>query len=334
MKHRTSPSRRTRIPFLVSDVPAVFAAILLASAGAVPAADAAKPLSVSTDRAAGLLRVSYGGQPLLVYAHAPGQFKPYVKELYTLRGDNVLLDAPADHLHHHGLMYAVTVNGVNFWEEATNPGYQRSARPPEAAVTIRPDGSPQAVIHHRLFWVARTNAALANPEPAALLVEQRTLMVSVQAAAEEVALHWRSEFSVGPGTSRAVLSGSDYHGLGIRFPRSWDRVARHTNSAGAAYPTQGRHDVLEARWGAVAATLAGRPQTLAVFAHPGHAGPSKFFSMLDPFAYLSATQGLESKTLEYTAGSPWRLDYLVTVYPALRTPETIEAGYRAWLKQR
>ena len=31
-------------------------------------------------------------------------------------------DAPSDHLHHHGLMFAVQVNEVNFWEERGTPG--------------------------------------------------------------------------------------------------------------------------------------------------------------------------------------------------------------------
>ena len=58
-----------------------------------------------------MLEVRYKGQKILVYAFATNQFKPYVRELYTLRGENVTRDAPPDHLHHHGLMYAVYVNG-------------------------------------------------------------------------------------------------------------------------------------------------------------------------------------------------------------------------------
>ena len=42
------------------------------------------------------------------------QFKPYVRELYSLNGVNLLRDAPADHLHHHGLMYTIRVNDLNF----------------------------------------------------------------------------------------------------------------------------------------------------------------------------------------------------------------------------
>src|SRR5690606_22625381 len=64
------------------------------------------------------------------YRWAGVPFKPYVRELTTPSGTNVIRDAPADHLHHHGLMFAVTVDGVNFWEEAASSGVQRHPDPP------------------------------------------------------------------------------------------------------------------------------------------------------------------------------------------------------------
>src|SRR4051794_4723093 len=72
-------------------------------AGAASAGD----LRMSVEEARGELRISSGDRPVLVYAFATNQFKPYVRELYAANGLNVLLDGPADHLHHHGLMYAV-----------------------------------------------------------------------------------------------------------------------------------------------------------------------------------------------------------------------------------
>ena len=65
----------------------------------------------STRQTAGWV-VNYKQQRLLVYAFDPLKFKPYVKELASLGGTNILRDAPSDHLHHHGLMYAVAVKGV------------------------------------------------------------------------------------------------------------------------------------------------------------------------------------------------------------------------------
>ena len=47
-------------------------------------------------------------------------------QLYTPAGVAVLRDAPADHLHHHGLMFALGIEGVSFWEERPASGRQVS----------------------------------------------------------------------------------------------------------------------------------------------------------------------------------------------------------------
>ena len=64
-------------------------------------------------------------EPVAGYRYEDVTFKPYLKELRTPSGFNVLLDSPADHIHHHGLMFAVAVDGVDFWEEQIAPGKQR-----------------------------------------------------------------------------------------------------------------------------------------------------------------------------------------------------------------
>ena len=102
----------------------LFAGLALFIAVACSAAATNPPVTINAKPDRGELEVKYKGGKLLVYAFATNQFKPYVRELYTLRGENVLRDAPPDHLHHHGLMYAVCVNGINFWEERGMPGFQ------------------------------------------------------------------------------------------------------------------------------------------------------------------------------------------------------------------
>jgi hypothetical protein len=300
------------------------------SAQAAPSAG----LSVEPRYEAGELEIRHGKQRVLLYAFRTNQFKPYVKELYTLKGDNLLLDAPADHLHHHALMYAITVNGQNFWEEAVAPGHQISASRPEASVGVAPGGRPQVAIHHRICWVPKTNAAALEPCAMALLVENRTLMVMVNEPAEELALQWRSDFMVGPAAPKVKLSGSHYQGLGLRFIRAWDRAATHSNSDNAPYPTQGKNDVLDAQWAAVSHSWEGRAATLALFARPAETrGPTRFFSMLDGFCYLSATQGLDKAPLEYAAGDKFTLRYLIAVYPAVKPRDFLQARHAMWLKE-
>jgi len=297
------------------------------------AAESQKSLSVALKPETQTLEVFYSQQKLLVYAFAASQVKPYVKELYTLKGDNVLLDAPSDHLHHHGIMYAVRVNGVNFWEEAKDPGHQVSAKPPEHSVGVGARGLPQAAITHWIHWVAHTNANLADTAPGALLVERRTLVLSVDDPQQEVALQWRSDFEVGSAAPKVTLAGADYHGLGVRFTRAWDRVAKHSNSENRPYAAQGKPEVIAAQWSAVANRWDGREAMLAVFAQPRvNKGPSKFFSMLEAFTYLSATQGLDLAPLVYSRGDKFSLSYLVTVYPAAKSREYLQQRYQAWTK--
>ena len=94
-------------------------------------AASASPFQSSIRPEQGTLEITWQGRRLLLYAFQTNQFKPYVREFYTLKGDNVLVDSPPDHLHHHGLMYAIRVNGVNFWEERDHRAMNdiRSRRP-------------------------------------------------------------------------------------------------------------------------------------------------------------------------------------------------------------
>jgi hypothetical protein len=283
----------------------------------------------SCDGQRGLLEVDYRGRRLLVYAFASSQFKPYVRELYTLAGDNVLLDAPPDHLHHHGLMYAIRVNGINFWEERDRPGYERSVRvrPPESETS--PMGLPQARFGQSIHWIANEDSKRTDTASAALLLEQRTITVTVDEAQEEVALQWQSDFQVGPAAVKLILSGSPYHGLGLRLPPSFDKIALHQNSENL--PTRGQDDLSPARWSAVSGEIGDRKVTVALF---GLTAPDRglpiFFTMVRPFTYLSVTQGLDKAPIEHAAGDKFRLEYLLVVYPCHQGPDFLNRRYERW----
>lgn len=53
---------------------------------------------------------------------------------------------------------------------------------------------------------------------------------------------------------------------------------------------------------------------------------------MHPFPYLSATQGLDQKPLTYKAGETFTLDYLVTVYPEIKTAGFLEKRADTWAK--
>lgn len=282
----------------------------------------------------GLLEWHFKGRKLLAYAFATNQFKPYVRQLCSLHGDDVLRDAPEDHPHHHGLMYAISVNGVNFWEERDQPGHQRRIKLLLQSTGRSANGLPQASFTELIHWVPHPDCARADTTSAAFLVERRTLTLTVDEAKEDIALAWHAEFEVGARTNRVTLHGSEYNGLGLRLPAAWDHVARHENSEDTPYPAGGKPGAVPARWGAVSHIVDGRTMHVALFARPrGQAGTNSFFAMTEPFTYLAATQGLDRAPLEYRAGDRFAIDYLVLVYPTARTAAQIEARYLAWARE-
>ncbi len=279
----------------------------------------------------GELEAWFRGRKVLVYAFATNQFKPYVSELYTLRGENVLRDAPPDHLHHHGLMYAVCVNGINFWEERIEPGVQKhvqlSIRPGSADVS----GTPVAQFCETIHWLAPTNRTSAASEADAVLIEQRTLTLGIDEKSQEVALEWDGQFQVGAHAGTVTIHGPNYDGLGLRLPETFNHVARFQNAADQPYAANNSQNVIPARWTSVSGKMGGDNVVLAMFGRPSNAGgDSVFFTMLDPFAYLSATQALDRKPLKYSAGDKFRLRYLLTVYPETKTRDFISQRYDRW----
>jgi len=301
-------------------------ALFLALAASAVAASPSISIDSKADR--GVLEFQFKGRKLLVYAFATNQFKPYVRELYTLRGENVLRDAVPDHLHHHGLMYAVCVNGINFWEERNGPGIQKHVEMLHVD-TSDANGVPVAYFTELIHWLGPTNPATP------LLIERRTLTAAVDAKSGEVALRWDSQFQVSTNAGKVTLHGPNYDGLGLRLPESFDHVARFQNSAGLPYTGKNTQNVIPARWTSVAGVMNGREVMLVLFGRTDNArGDSAFFTMLDAFAYLTATQGLDQKPLEYAAGDRFSLSYLLTVYAENKPAEFISGRGARWEKER
>jgi len=292
-------------------------------------------------------KVYWNEQLMLLYTFAEGQFKPYVKELRALTGENVLRDAPADHLHHHGLMYAIRVNGINFWEETPQSGYQKPVGSPRSTVTSRSDQQvrvttvgggtktvtrslSRATFSHRIHWVSAENKSKDDPG-VALLVEDRTLVLSIDEPAGEVALEWQAEFTAGPAAAEVELSGADYHGLGLRLPAVFDRVARRQSSAGTPFSEEATRDVQVAEWNSQSARMNGRDLTVALLGQPeGMGGPQRFFSMLNPFAYISVTQALDQQPVKRAAGATFSLRYLLLIYGVDKSRTALSDRFDTW----
>jgi hypothetical protein len=132
-----------------------------------------------------------------------------------------------------------------------------------------------------------------------------------------------------------TLGGANYNGLGLRLPESFNHVATFQNSADDAYTGKNTQNVFPARWTSVAGQMDGRDVMLVMFADPANAHIiTHFFTMLDPFAYLSATQELDRRPLHYAAGDKFDLHYFLSVFCESKSPEFIKRRYAAWIRDR
>ncbi|MBM3892092.1 MAG: hypothetical protein FJ388_23495, partial [Verrucomicrobia bacterium] len=202
------------------------------AAGGAMAADPLIVDKVEKDDTTITIRMSRLSKPLLEYRYASVPFKPYVSQMWTLAGVPVLRDSPQDHKHHHGLMFALAADGVDFWSETAKNGKQlgRSLDGPTPA----PGG---AQFTQRLDWVA-TNGTVVLREQRNIFVHDMQVLVTGpgdglrKTAVIATLLTWRSRLSTGPNRETVTLTGAHYFGLGARFPQEMDKGGEFINATG------------------------------------------------------------------------------------------------------
>ncbi len=293
----------------------VAAAVVLALAAAAIAADQT-PLGI--EKGPGTIAVLWAGQPLARYQHTPNPNKPYVESLFSPAGVNVLRDSPADHKHHHGLMFAVAVDGVDFWSETPTCGRQLDQgtsailRPGKAGASAL-DSAAAAILTQRIGWV--------SPQGTPLLDETRVLEITRLATGPVTLVVWHSRLAPPPGRPGSKLSGSAYFGLGMRFVAAMDQKGRLFNAQGQM--GQAQTNSARALWTAYQASVDGKPVTVAMFDLPGNPRPATWFTMDQPFAYLSATLGLHEKPLDMRPAEPLEVRYGIAVWDGKVPPAAI-----------
>ena len=260
------------------------------------------------------VRINAGERPVFEYRYADVPFKPYCSQIYSPDGVAVLRDNVIDHKHHHGLMFALSADGVDFWSELPANGKQVQSR-----ILTTPDGLAQD-----LNWEA--------PGGKIMLSEVRTITVH---SGPETLLTWRSGLFAPKGSKSVKLSGSHYFGLGARFVTDMDKVGAFVNSAGATGTVvRGTEKMITAKWCAYTAASGGRQVTFAMFDHPSNPRhPAQMFTMLDPFSYLSATLGLHKEPLLIEEGKRLDLRYGVALWDGNPGADRIEETYGRWLKE-
>ena len=271
-------------------------------------------------------------KPVLRYRYADVPRKPYLLEWFASGGENILRDAPADHLHHHGLMFAITVDDVNFWEEYETGGYQVH-KGITKTWTISGTESPSAGFNELLEW-----RGPANNTP--YLREERRLVHHAQPNAPYRLLTWQSTLSTTNDRPEVILSGTVYHGLGMRFTEWMDGgedrepVFLLAPDVTEEWEEDTIHRFAKASW--VAYTVEGpqgQQRIVAMFNNPDNPRPATWFMMVAPFGYLSATIDLGRDPLPLGNGETLRLRYGVAVWDDAVDAATIESAYADWQAQ-
>lgn len=287
-------------------------------------------LQVKTDEPC--VTISAGDRILLRYLYTNVPFKPYVQELFSPDGVNILRDAPFDHKHHHALMFAVKVDGVNFWEETQTAGKQIHQSLPNIETDTKTD-IENGKLSERLQASFTENVDWIKPgsqEP--ILKENRTIEVRQGTDIGATLLTWQSKFELPEGKTSATITGSHYHGLGMRFVQSMDKVGQHFNAAGKPGTVfRGDERLFRAKWCAYTAPANGKPVTVAMFDDPKNLRhPATWFTMTKSFAYLSATLNYHKEPLKLISGKPITLRYAVAVWDGKVETEKIDKLYRQW----
>jgi hypothetical protein len=299
-------------------------AIALAAVFMVVPTGIAKLTVVSTG--GNMALYTHDNRRALLYLWGGVPFKPYVKELYTPSGVNILRDAPADHLHHHGLMFAVTVNGVNFWEHTPQPAKQKnfweehSAPGKQEHISFPASTADGMTFSEAVKW--------SGPDAGSIVLdEKRTISAHEVENASVTLITWQSALHGLDGKPAPTYTGTKYHGLGMRFVESMDKAGSFFNSDGGT-GVDGTNDK-QSNWCAYAANADGKPVTVAMFDHPtNERHPATWFTMDTPFAYLSATLDLNRRPLQKL---DLVLTYGVAVWDGHVTKEQVEETYQRWL---
>lgn len=247
------------------------------------------------------------GPLVAMWMKEPNPNKPYIAQLFAPGEKPVplLADSPPDHFHHHGLMFALSVDDTDLWAEKgiNNAGRQEVA---ETVAALAGDGFAQ-----RLRWLATDGMPLLD--------ESRRVRVRAKGKGADAMhwLDWETTLTPAAGRDKVRLSGAHYFGLGMRFLPEWAGKGEFIWSDAATPPAIGGEKVATGDWCAVRCTIEGYPVTVLMLAHPANPRPGEWFTMSKPFCYLSATLNLKNEPFTLTTGQSWTLRYSLAV---LSTP--------------
>jgi hypothetical protein len=272
-----------------------------------------------------LVSLNEGEQTFVEYRFSDDDFKPYVQVLRSPRGINVLRDRPYDHLHHRGLMFAVNMNDIEFWGQAWTMGsLGQQIYKPESLHLDRTNN----ILTGDMSWNSlerKTN----------IMNEHRKIQLLDTRAIKATVLAWEALFSVPVGQPKVIWKGDHYHGLGMRFAKEMDGSDQFFFASDAEKPehVRGVEFLTRASWAAYHAQSEGQKVTVAVFDAPDNPRhPAYWFTMYQPFSYLSATMNSYRNPLEVSPGETVRFCYGVAVFDGHVNAQEVERVHAIWLE--
>ena len=253
-------------------------------------------------------------------------FKPYVRQLLSPSGVNPLRDNVADHIHHHALMYAVAVDGVDFWSETKACGRQVQRGISTAARSV--NGQSVSAVTAEIDWTKADGKTL-------VATEKRTIeLYSNPRTAGTTLMTWRTQLAPAAGAKAIELTGGYYFGLGMRFVKSMDNASTFmlADPNAASLTVRDDEKLTPSPWAACTGQVDGKTVTVAMFDHPDNPRPVLWFTMGKQFSYLSATINLWKDPMVVKAGQELDVCYGIAVWDGQATREQIDEAYRNWRK--
>lgn len=274
---------------------------------------------------------SHRGRALAVYTFRPTPRLPYLNLLGSIEGINVIQDAAVEAPERRGLSLGLELNGVDFSQGGD--GWQKSGAEITRRIHRDASGRPVAELSHSVFWVP-TQATPAGRETA-WLIEERHLRFVVDELARETALHWRSEFEVGPAVDTVVVRTPVGKGLTLRLIPDF----QPRRSPAAAGPPTGPVEVNQEEappvtprfWSAMTAQIAGRILTTVCFDAPPSLDRPSIRVLTEPVTLVAADHGLESPPWIGRPGDRLQIQALITVLSHDATDEDLDERRRLWL---
>jgi hypothetical protein len=307
--------------------PTAMMVLFALAAGSPPSAAPGDKAGLRITMDSATLSISDGNRPVFRYRYADVPMKPYADQLVSPAGVQVLRDSPSDHKHHHGLMYALKVDNVDFWAEFNDQYGKQLHRGLCDIKATSHGGVGEAGFVQQVDWVG---PASAKP----MMVERRAIEVLSAADLGATLVQWRCCLQAPPGKDAIVVGGDHYFGLGMRFLVSMDRGGHFFNADDkTGVIVRGDEYLTPTKWYAYTAKADGKPVTVAVLDHPGNLRhPATMFTMNTPFAYISATMNEWKQPITVKAGHPLSLCYGVALWDGTVDKATVEKLYQRWVK--